>query len=173
MNINIFFIIISAGLATIFFAFKPLDIKQRKFIDVPIFELKSFTLYELNKEKLITIMSGDKAIRYTNRYKVSNINYTDNSREYLANMKADSGVFKNKIVNLIGNVDYNREDGLSFKTQKASYNKKTKVAYTNTNYISYLGSNKIIGSSLRYNSRLNRVKSKNVRAKYKLKEDNI
>jgi len=172
MNINIFFIIISVGLATIFFAFKPLDIKQRTFVDVPIFELKSFTLYELNTKKLITIMKGDKAIRYNDRYKVSKIDYTDNSRKYLANMKADNGLFKDKIVNLVGNVDYNREDGLSFKTQEGSYNKETKVAYTNTDYISYMGTNKVVGSSLRYDSLLNRVKSKDVRAIYQLKEDN-
>jgi len=172
MNINIFFVTVSIGLMSIFFLFKPMDIKQRNFVDVPIFELKSFTLYELNTKGLITVMRGDKAIRYSDRYKVSNINYTDNSKEYLANMKADRGLFKDKVVDLIGHVDYQREDGLNFKTQKATYNKKTKIAYTNTDYISYMGENEIVGTSLRYDNRLNRIKSKNIRAKYQLQEDN-
>ncbi len=171
MNINIFFITVSIGLLSIFFLFKPLDIKQRDFVDIPIFELKSFTMYELDTNGLITVMKGDNAIRYSNRYKVSNIDYTDNSRKYLASMKADSGLFKDEVVDLIGNVNYQREDGLSFRTQKASYNKKTKVAYTDMDYISFMGDNKIVGSSLKYDNILKRITSKNVRVKYQLKED--
>jgi len=171
MNINIFFIVVSAGLLSIFLLFKPLDIKQRNFVDVPIFELQSFTLYELNQKGLITVMIGDKATRYSDRYKVSNINYTDNSKEYLANMKADNGLFKDDIVSLNGDVNYQREDGLNFQTQRAIYNKKTKVAHTDTKYISFMGKNRVVGSSLRYDNLLNKVKSENVTANYQLKED--
>jgi len=171
MNINIFFITVLFGLMAIFFLFKPLDIKQRNFIDVPIFELRSFTLYELNQKGLITVMIGDKATRYSDRYSVSNINYTDSSKGYLANMKADNGLYKNDILKLNGNVDYQREDGLVFKTQKATYNKKTKIAHTNTKYVSYMGENKVVGSSLRYDNLLKKVKSKNVTANYQIKED--
>lgn len=172
MNVNIFFVIVAAGLMSIFLFFKPLHIKQRKFVDVPVFELGAFTMYELDTQNLITVMTGTKATRYSNRYEVSNINYTDNSKDYLANMKADRGLFKDEVVYLNGNVDYQREDGLVFKTQKATYNKKTKVASTDTDYISYMGDNEIVGTSLRYNSFSKRVKSKNIVARYQLKEDN-
>ncbi|MEA3331304.1 MAG: LPS export ABC transporter periplasmic protein LptC [Campylobacterota bacterium] len=171
MNINIFFLFISIGLLMIFFLFKPLDIKEREFVDIPVFELKSFTLYELNTKGLSTIMIGDSAIRYSDRYRVSNINYTDNSKEYIANMKADNGTYKDEIVNLNGNVIYQREDGLSFETQKASYNKKTKIAYANTDYISYMGTNRVVGKSLIYNNLSKRVKSQSVVAKYQLQEE--
>jgi len=82
------------GLMTIYIFFKPLDIKQQTFVDVPVLEISSFTLFELDTNKLRTIMNGDKAIRYADRYTVSNINFTDNSKKYIANMKANKGIYK-------------------------------------------------------------------------------
>ncbi|OIP57840.1 MAG: LPS export ABC transporter periplasmic protein LptC [Helicobacteraceae bacterium CG2_30_36_10] len=154
----------------IFFLFKPLNIKEQKFTDVPLFELSAFTMHELNIYGLQTLMLGDKGARYKDRYTVKNIDYTDNSRSYLANMRADFGVYKNEIVNLDGNVFYSREDGLVFETQKVIYNKKTSIAYVNQDYVSYRDNNKIIGTSLEYNNFLNQVKSTDVVANYHIEE---
>ena len=147
-----------------------MDIKKQKFVDVPLFELTSFTLHELNRGGLQTLMIGDAAVRYSDRYRVSNINYTDNSNEYIANMKARHGVYKDEIVELEDDVVYSREDGLTFETSQATYNKKTKVAIANTDFISYRGKNRLNGSFVKYNNSLNRVESKNVTAIYQLKE---
>ncbi|MBU1658373.1 LPS export ABC transporter periplasmic protein LptC [bacterium] len=170
MNINVFFLIVSLGLMMIFFLFKPLDIKKQKFIDVPLFELSSFTLFELNNEGLSTIMKGLKAIRFNNRYEVENLNYTDNSKVYIANMSANNGLYKDDVISLRGDVTYSREDGLVFQTQEATYNKKTKIAFTDKDFIAYRGTDKITGSSLVYNNSLNTTKSKNVIAQYTLEE---
>ncbi|WP_373035365.1 LPS export ABC transporter periplasmic protein LptC [Sulfurimonas sp.] len=172
MNINVFFVGISLALLMIFIGFKPLDIKQQEFVDIPLFQLEDFTLHELNEKGLITLMKGTKATRYANRYKVANMNYTDNSKEFVANMKSDDGVYKDKeeVIDLKGNVLYNREDGLIFESDEASYNKKTSIAKTNKNYVIYRDANRVVGTSLIYNNSLNRVKSKNVVAKYQIKE---
>ncbi len=170
MNINLFFVVIFSGLSVIFLLFKPLDVKQQEFKDIPLFELMSFTLYELDNKGLTTLMNGTKAIKYTNRYKVDNINYTDNSKKYIANIKADIGLYKDETIDLKGNVVYSREDGLIFETQKALYNKKTGVAHTNKKYVLYKQKNRVKGSSLIYNNVLNKTYSKNVVAKYQMKE---
>ena len=154
----------------IFFFFKPLDIKEQEFSDIPLFELEKFKLIELNNDGLTTILTGNRGIKYNNRYTIFDINYTDNSKEYLANMKAKNGVYKGDIVDLKGNVTYSREDGLSFKTQEATYSKKTNIAKSLTNYISYMGENEVIGSSIEYNNILKTVRSKNVKATYQFKE---
>lgn len=154
----------------IFFLFKPMTIKEQKFTDVPLFELSSFSLYELNQKGLNNTMLGSKAIKYSDRYTVENIDYTDNSGNFIANMKANNGIYKNDIVDLEGNVIYTREDGLVFTTQSATYNQKTSVADTNSSYVSYRGKDKVTGSSLRYNNLLNQVSSKNVSAIYNFKE---
>jgi LPS export ABC transporter protein LptC len=170
VNINIFFLLIVSGLMMIFFLFKPLDIKEQNFKDVPLFDMSTFTLFEFNNKGLATLMQGTYAVRYSNRYKVSNIDYTDNSQEYIANIKADNGVYKGNIIDLSGNVVYLREDGLTFKSQEASYNKSTTVVQTNSDYVAYMGENRAVGTSLRYNNTTKKMESKNIIAHYQLKE---
>jgi len=154
----------------IFFLFKPMDIKKQKFIDVPLFELTSFTLHELNRVGLQTIMTGDSAVRYSDRYSVAYIDYTDNSKEYIANMRARHGLYKDDIVELEDDVVYSREDGFTFETSRVIYDKKTTIAIADADYVSYRDKNIVNGSFVKYNNSLNRVESKNVTAIYQLEE---
>lgn len=140
-------------------------------MDVPLFELKDFTMYELDTSGLHTIMLGSSATRYSNRYTVKDIDYTDNEKEeYIANMKSDKGIYKNDIVTLTGNVTYVRDDGLTFKTQKAVYNKKSSDVVSDVGYVAYLNDSVIRGSYIKYNNEKNRIFSKDVRAKIQLQE---
>ena len=139
MNINIFFSILLFALVMIFVFFKPMQLKEQSFEDVPLFELKLFTLYELDGFGINTLMSGDESIKYEDRYIVNNINYTDNSQKYIANMKANNGIYKENSVSLNGDIIYIREDGLTFKTEKAIYNKKEQLIRADTTFISYRG----------------------------------
>lgn len=150
--------------------FKPMDIKIQHFKDVPLFELSDFTMYELNPEGLTTILQGTTGTRYADRYTIKDMDYTDNSKKYIANMISDSGVYKNEIVKLTGHVVYVREDGLTFKSEKAIYNKKTADVISNTKYIAYLNDNIVIGNYIKYNNISKKIYSKNVIAKYQLKE---
>ena len=171
MNINIIFITISLGLLMIFFLFKPMDVKQEKHGEIALFEIEDFTLYELNTLGLNTFMKGNEGKRFDNRYEVQKINYTDNSQEYLANIVANEGIYKNEIVDLKGDVVYTREDGFTFKTQFATYNKKTSIAHAKTDYISYRGEDQVRGTWLQYNNKEAKAHSKNVTAIYQILED--
>ncbi len=173
MNINGFFLIILASLIIIYVAFKPLDIKQQEFGEIPLFELSSFTVHELSPNGLVTVMQGSNAVRFKDRYRVEDINYTDNSKKQMANMKAKTGIYKDasEVLELDGNIIYEREDGLTFKTQKLTYNQKTSIANTDIKYIMYKNDSEIKGSSLVYNNALERIKSKNIIVKYQLKEE--
>lgn len=170
MNMNYFFFVISFALLMILFLFKPVEIKDNSFGDIELFSISSFTMYEFDSKGLITLMNGTKALRYNDRYRVDDIDYTDNSKEYVANMKSNKGIYKDDIVYLDGDIVYTREDGLTFKTQKATYNKKTSIAIADGNYVLYRDANRVIGEGLHYNSSLEKVTSKNVTAKYQLKE---
>ncbi len=147
-----------------------MDIKIQHFKDVPLFELSDFTMYELNPEGLTTILQGTTGTRYADRYTIKDMDYTDNSKKYIANMISDFGVYKNEIVKLTGHVVYVREDGLTFKSEKAIYNKKTADVISNTKYIAYLNDNIVIGNYIKYNNISKKIYSKNVIAKYQLKE---
>jgi len=170
MNINIFFIIIFGGLISIYQFFKPIHIEQQTFVDIPLFEMKDFTLYELNEIGLTTLMKGDNAIRYSDRYLVSNINFTDNSKEYIVNMVAGSGIYTEKSVALKDNIHFSREDGISFQTDKATYYKEANIITTAGKYSSTIGNNTISGDSLTYYNIKKRIKSKNIVAIYQLGE---
>ncbi|MBU1927682.1 LPS export ABC transporter periplasmic protein LptC [bacterium] len=173
MNINFFFVIISIALMMIFTLFKPLNIKTQNFEETPLLEVSSFTLHELNTLGIITVMKGNNAFRYEDRYLVENIDYTDNSKKYKANMIADKGVYKDDIVNLSGNIIYSREDGLIFKTQKADYDKVNKIATSTTDYIAYMGKSNMKGSFLKYDNENKKIESKNVNIIYQLKEEKL
>lgn len=161
---------ILAILAGIYIFFKPLEIKQQKFVDVPLFELQNFTLYELDTKGLHTIMLGSAAIRYSDRYRVENMDYTDSSKGYIANMCADKSIYKDDFVTLSGHVKYTRDDGLSFQTQKATYDKNSSIVESKVGYEAYFNESTIKGSYIRYNNAKNRIFSKNVQAKIQLQE---
>lgn len=157
-------------LAIVFFVFKPLDIKEQSFNDVPLFEVSSFTIYEINTFGLDSILLGTKGTRYVDRYDIENVNFTDNTKKYIANIKANNGIYKNDIITLIEDVLYNREDGLSFSSDEAIYDKKSSIVQTHHKYIAYQGKNRLTGTSLVYNNLTNKIKSKNITIIYQLKE---
>ena len=171
VNINFFFLLVSFGLLMIFVFFKPLDVKKKEFIDIPLFEVKDFSVYELNAKGLNDFIIADNGVRYRNRYEFSNINYIDKTKLYISNMKAKKGLYIGDTVEFSGGVSYTRDDGLSFKTHKARYNRRSKVASTEDKYIAYIGNNKITGISFVYNTVLKKFVSKDIRAIYQIKEE--
>ena len=154
----------------IFLFFKPLKLKEQHFVDVPQLELKNFTMYEFTPFGLQTYMLGSSGTKYDDRFIVKDIDYTDKSPKYIANMQAQKGIYKNNIVTLEGNVTYSRNNGFQFFTQKLVYNKKTSQAVSNVGYTAKIGKNIVKGSYIRYNNKLNKIYSKNIDAIYQLQE---
>lgn len=156
----------------IYFLFEPMKLKESKLDEVAQFSLSSFTLYELDKIGLTTLMKGSEAIRYEDRYVVKNIDYSDNSKEYIINIKAKNGLYKGDIVYLDGDVKFEREDGLNFFSQEVTYNKITDIAVSEVDYVSYMGLNQVRGSEIIHDNKNNTIKSKNVYAIYDMREKN-
>jgi len=154
----------------IFFFFKPLKLKEQHFIDVPQLELQEFRVYGFTSFGLQTYMTGLSGIKYKDRIIVKDIDYTDKSPTYKANMKAQEGIYKNDIITLKGNVIYSRDNGFQFFTQKLVYNKKTSEAVSNVGYTANIKKNRLKGTYIKYNNKLNRVYSKNIDAIYQLQE---
>jgi len=157
----------------IYIFFQPLKIKEQKFGEIALLTMDNFTMYELQTTGLQTIMAGTKSIRYTDRYIIDDINFTDNSKEYISNILADDGIYKNDIVDLKGNVIYKREDGLTFQSNTLHYNTKTKIAQTQDKYIAYKSTNSMKGTSFVFDSANEIMKSKEVTVIYQLKESKI
>lgn len=170
MNINHFFLMIFSGLLMIFFLFKPMEITEQKHGEIAMFQIENFLLHELNPTGLITLIKGEEGKRFTNRYEVDKIDYTDNSKEFKANMLANFGIYKNEIVTLSGDVDYTREDGFRFTTQEVVYERLASVATTKVPYKATMGKNIVIGTWLQQNNTKNTTLSKNINAIYFIEE---
>ena len=170
MSLKFFFGSIFLGLISIYVFFKPLYIKEQEFTDIPVFELKKFTLYEINKKGLTTFMSGDSTLKYENRYSVKNIYYTDNTKKQMLTMKATDGEYNGDIILLNNGVELYREDGLTFKAKRLSYDKSKDVIMSDSDYTLFRGKDKMEGSSIKYFNNLDKIESTNVDITYKLKE---
>ncbi|WP_304544157.1 LPS export ABC transporter periplasmic protein LptC [Sulfurimonas microaerophilic] len=157
-------------LLSIFFFFQPQKMTQKKFDDVPLLHIKDFTMYELNPAGVKTLMLGSEAFRYNDRYTVDNIDHTDKSTNHISNLRADFGVYKDNKLDLDGNVTLVRDDGLSYKTQKAFYYKDKALFVTDTDYVLSQGKNILRGSYLDHNNLTGKIHSKNINATYHIKE---
>jgi LPS export ABC transporter protein LptC len=170
MNINIFFVFISSVLLSILFLFKPLELQQKNHNSIALFNLSVFTIYEFDENGLLSVLNGEEGIRYKDRYEIQDVDYTDNSQEFVANIQSDYGVYKNEVINLNANVVYIREDGVTFESQEAVYNTKTSVVRVDKDFIIYKNKNIIRGILLVYNNKLDIMKFNNVRAIYQIDE---
>ena len=157
----------------IYLLFEPLKIEQQEFLDVPLLNMDNFTMYELDEYGLQTLMSGDKALRYSDRYVVFGVDFTDNSQSHISNMIAKEGLYKDDTIKLSGDVIFTRDDGVTFKSQTLLYDTKSARAETKENYVIYRDKSSMQGSSLFYDIHKEIMKSKNVVVKFQLKESSI
>ena len=170
MNINIFFAFISSVLLSILFLFKPVELQQKNHNGIALFNLSVFTIYEFDENGLLSVLNGEDGVRYKDRYEIQDVDYTDNSQKFVANMQSNYGVYKNEVINLNGDVVYIREDGVTFKSKEAVYNTKTSIVRVDKDFIIYKNKNIIRGILLVYNNKLDIMKFNNVRAIYQIDE---
>lgn len=170
MNINLFFLFLITGLSMIFFLFEPMQKIEKKTTEIPSLELNDFKLSELDRYGLLSIVNGKTGAKYSNRYIVTDLDYTDNSSELISNIKANTALYKGFVLDLQGDIKYFREDGLFFSTQKANYNKQTSIMISFTDYKSRQNEHTAEGSYLEYDSIKGITNSKDVTVNYKLRE---
>lgn len=170
MNINLFFVAIFAALGMIYIFFSPMKLQEFDKKEIAQLELVNFTIYDHDTKGLKSVLHGQKGYKYEDRYEVKDINYTDHTREYLAHLQADFGRYKESVIDLKGDVVYKRADGLTFETDKASYNQKTAVFQAPNRYTFYKNDDKITGTKLFFDSKENHVQSKQITAIYQIQK---
>ena len=170
MTVNTFFVLVVLLLAGIFFIFKPMSVRPEEKTEVAQIDLVNFTTYELDENGLRNVMSGSHGWRYTNRYEILDINFTDKTKNYLQKMSADFGNYQDDVVNLVGDVRYKREDGLAFMSEEATYEQKRSTASTKGEFVIVQGSDWVRGRALVYNSAAGTAKAKDIHAGYVIRE---
>jgi LPS export ABC transporter protein LptC len=173
MNINIFFVAIMAVLGMIYLFFEPMKLAELNHKETPQLELTKFSVYELNEKGVKSVFYGNRGFRFadeqTDRYEVYDINYTDYVRENIAHIASDYGTYRNHLVTLDGNVSYARSDGMTFKSDKATYDQDKAVFRTPGNYTFSRNDDKITGTKLFFDSNATHVTSQKISATYQIK----
>ena len=168
MNINMLILLIGVLLGSIFFFFKPLVIKQNGNAEVAQLELHGFMMYEFDRQKLVDIATGEKALRYKDRDLLYNFVLSDNSNNALVSLSADMGRYKNDTVDLYGHVLYTKNDDIEFRSEHIFYDRKEAFARSDVPFSASMGSSKVEGKSLYYDLKRDRIKSKDIYAIYTL-----
>jgi LPS export ABC transporter protein LptC len=170
MNANYFFLLIGAVLLAVLVFFKPMRTQTEITKEVAQIELFDFILYELDRQGLRNVLSGSIGNRFTDRYVIQDVNFTDNTKKYVENMRSDEGVYQHNVVTLEGNVRYHREDGIYFNSDKATFDQNRSIARTHGPFVMTQGEDRVQGENLFYNSDSGKIKAQNVSGVYMFNE---
>ncbi len=116
----------------------------------------------------MTQMVGSRAQKFPEKYTLNDINYTDFTSKYKANMQAQEGVYRNDTLELFGRVHYTslQQNKLEFITNHLLYDKNNSMVQTDTNYTIYYQFGKVQGNTLVYDMKNGKIRSQNVQAQY-------
>lgn len=169
MSINRFFILISAFLVGIFMYYKPMKISDAPQKETPKFALENFIIYEMTTKGVGRFFEGKEGERYEDRYEVSSAKFSDNSKKLFESIRSDHARYKEDVIYLNGNVHYVRADGLEFRSNEGTYDKKRSLVQTQGDFIITQNANRIDGTKLRYNTASDTVSANQIRGSYDIK----
>ncbi len=171
LNINTFLFLISAILFSIFVFIKPFDIHKAETKEVAMLELNDFVIYELDTKGLNTKLIGAHAFKFTNRYEIDDVDYTDSKNELSDNLTAKFGKYQDDIIDLKGEVHYTRVDGIHFESDEAQYKNKLGVVSTQKDFKLYQDKSWFHGTKLFFNTKKETYNAKSVTGSYQLLEE--
>ena len=169
MRITHFFILVFVFSVSMFVFLKPQAYTKTNGQEVAKLEIEDFTVYELDRSGVTSVLSGTKGRQFETHYDVEHAQYMQNKNKFNEKLYADKGRFEKEIAYLDDNVRYFREDGLSFKSERAVYNTDKEYLYVAKNFVLTQNENVVYGKGLHFYAKTGRVIAKNVEANYYFK----
>lgn len=170
MKITHFFVLLFVFSLSLLILLKPQEYQKAGNGKIPQMEIEDFTLYELNKEGVKSVVSGTLGRQYKTYYEVENAHYVENKNRLGEHLYADKGKFEKNIAYLNDNVRYFREDGLSFESDHAIYDTNKELLYVPKRFILTQNENIIYGNELHYNAKNGKITAQQIDANYYLEE---
>lgn len=156
--------------------FVPVENKVNKndIKDIPIVVFDKPLMYTITEKNLSRVITATHAIRYKTRDEMydANILLKNNLEKKdfeIESLKAQVIIKKGDDLNLIKDVNYNRDDFINLNTDALDYNIKTKLAKNSVAYDGYYYNNSINGTDLYLDGKKNYIKSKNVHFEIEVK----
>jgi LPS export ABC transporter protein LptC len=169
MSINLFFLFIVAFLIGMFTYFSPNYTAPQESGETPKIELSRFTLYEISDKGIDHILAGDEGKKFDEYYVITSAKFSDNTKKLFQSIRSDDAEYRNKIIQLDGNVRYLREDGLEFRSNEGSYDSKESLVQTKGSFVITQNNHRVEGTKLFYNTEFDTVSANQVRGSYQLK----
>lgn len=166
MRITHFFVILFLFAASLLIFLEPQEYLKSAETKIAQLEIEDFSIYEISKEGVQSVVSGTIGRQYTTYYEVENVHYIENKNQVGEHIYADQGKFEKEIAYLDENVRYFREDGLSFESDHARYNTKKELLYVAEKFILTQNENIIYGKELNYNVKTGAIAAKEIDANY-------
>lgn len=170
MKLTHFFIILLLFSVSLFVFLQPGSYAKNSDENIAQIEIEDFSIYELNKIGVKSVLSGTIGRQFSTHYEVENAHYVENKKDLSEHLYADIGRFKKNIAYLDENVRYFREDGLSFESDHAIYNMKKESLFVPEKFILTQHENIIYGQKLRYFAKSGKISAKKVDANYYLED---
>jgi len=171
MKLTHFFIMMLGLSFSLFVFLKPEALDKFNGETIAQLEIEDFTLYEIDKTGVTSVVSGSIAKQYKTHYEVENAHYIENKNKLGEHLYADHARFEKDIAYLNDNVRYFREDGLSFESDKAVYNTKKENLYVPDKFVLTQNENVVYGKELHYYSKTGKIKAESIEANYYIIED--
>ena len=143
-----FFIII--GILLILGLVSMVNLTQKKYDDglfTKELEFTDTTLTEVNKQSMQGRAFTTYGVRDSGVLTLHQIQYYTKEIESLC---ANSGVFIDNKLYLTGNVVFNNQEGFSYSSENAIYDKKTKILDITSPFVGKMLQNSLTGDTLRY-----------------------
>jgi len=170
MRITHFFVVLFLFAASLLVFLKPQEYSKNTQVKIAQLEIEDFTIYEINKEGVQSVVSGTLGRQYPSYYEVENAHYIENKNRLGEHLYADKGKFEKEVAYLDENVRYFREDGLSFESDHAIYNTNKELLYVPKNFILTQNENIVYGSELHYNAKTGKIAAQKIEANYYIEE---
>ncbi len=153
-------------LVGVYLFFKPTLPPLIEHSEIAQLSLKEFTLFELKFDRLVSIVRGSSGERFYNRYEIRNISLADLSQGIKQEMQAKFGRFQDDRVTLIGEVSYNRADGMAFHSEEASYDINRSVIQTKGAFTVTMDESVLEGDRLYLDTKQRTIRASSIKANY-------
>ncbi len=141
------------------------DVKKDSNKDIALITFKDSTMYTINEEKVVRVVSSTDALRYRNRDEMFNgiliSKIESNGRNDIADIiSADFIEKKGSKLKFVDHVKYDRDDFITLKTDIMYYDLNSKIAHNDKPFIGKYYNDSLIGSELYFDTKKSYFRSK-------------
>lgn len=167
MVIKIFYVVIAIfSVAMVFLASSDPYFSEQFKQDLSIsnMQIKNLVDYEINSSKISAKYETDELNRYQKRDEFLNFKSNILRDNLTHNISSKKAIYKDDEITLIDNVKYENNESFEFRSDRVTYNQKTKVAISHNDFTMTRNGDEIKGESLIYDLDKKLTEAKGVKA---------